>query len=158
MPNWTTNTLMVSGSPKVLREMAESVKNGDNPFSLEKITGPEPDWASTPNEDGELPTLVVDPPMSECLTWANGEQDMRWREWRDDNWGTKWDTCDTEVVHESKNDWQVEFLTAWCDPEPAIRTLAKKFPSLKFRLYAEHECGSAPSDYTYCYAYADIVS
>ena len=149
MPNWTTNTLTVSGPPKTLREMVESVEDGINPFSLEKITGPEPDWVSTPNDDGELPKFEVVGVEAVCLRWPDGKQDMRWYDWRHDNWGTKWDTCETEVINDSDTVWQVEFQTAWSDPQPAIETLAKKFPALKFELYAEHECGSDPSDYTY---------
>ena len=148
MPNWTRNSLTVEGNKDELRKMIDSVQNGDNPFSLEKIVT-EPDWKNTPNSDGELPTYDNPNTLDECLRWSDGKQDMRWYDWRSKLWGTKWDTCETEVTNDSDTVWQVDFLTAWSDPRPAIEALARKHPTLTFAVYAEHECGSDPSDYTF---------
>ena len=52
-----------------------------------------------------------------------------WYEWACNNWGTKWNACNTRIgVNE------VSFDTAWCEPIPVIRALSEKFPNLVVRI------------------------
>ena len=54
-----------------------------------------------------------------------------WYEWRTYNWGTKWNTCDSEYRPETNT---ITFRTAWAFPEPALTALSAKFPDVKIML------------------------
>ena len=47
-----------------------------------------------------------------------------WYEWRNENWGTKWDVCEVEMgdfrLTAQQNRWEIEFRcwTAWAPPIP----------------------------------------
>lgn len=53
------------------------------------------------------------------------EPNTGWYDWRIDNWGTKWNTYDHEVLDESEDTYEVEFSTAWAPPEVAIHYLRR---------------------------------
>jgi hypothetical protein len=48
-------------------------------------------------------------------------------------WGTKWNSIDCDIKIE-KSAVTVWFETAWTPPEPVIKALSKKYPSLSLRL------------------------
>lgn len=47
-----------------------------------------------------------------------------WYDWCVDNWGTKWDAMETEII----DDDTVSFWTAWSNPDPIIYELARRYP------------------------------
>jgi len=87
---------------------------------------PEPDWPNTPNKDGELPVKHEDPWVT--YRWSNGRQDDRWYDWRIQNWDTKWDCYDVEVVDSDPENMEIEFNTAWSPPEAICHALREKYP------------------------------
>lgn len=62
-------------------------------------------------------------------------QAATWYDWRNENWGTKWDAYD-RTSEESDNDntgtGTYTFNTAWAPPVPVIRRLATIFPDITF--------------------------
>ncbi len=56
-----------------------------------------------------------------------------WWEWVVSNWGTKWDAQQVVVV-DGGEVVEYEFETAWSPPVPWLRTVAKMYPELRFRL------------------------
>ncbi len=56
-----------------------------------------------------------------------------WYDWRWENWGTKWNACDTEIV-EVHGRIGVRFSTAWEPPVPIVVALGKRFPTQHFSL------------------------
>ena len=86
---------------------------------------PEPDWPNTPNKDGELPVKHEDPWLT--YRWSNGRQDDRWYDWRVQNWDTKWDAYDVEVVDPDPENMEITFNTAWSPPEAICHALREKF-------------------------------
>lgn len=58
-----------------------------------------------------------------------------WYDWSYDNWGTKWNACDT--VYDGGD--TVEFMTAWCYPEPVINKILKDNPGCEISFTWEDE-------------------
>lgn len=148
MPNWNSNRLTVTDlTEEQLTELTTLIEN-------EVLFGhyvPQPDWSTTPNEDGELPVKVT-------KTFDNGNSfeysqfpsternDDRWHTWCIDTWGTKWDICDssTEILN---SELIAYFNTAWSPPIEGMRRVSEKFPNATFVMTYEEDgcdfCGAA---------------
>lgn len=80
-------------------------------------------------------TRVLDIALSYRALQAIGYKD--WYDWRNQNWGTKWDM---EVFSIEKN--YIEFQVPWSLPEPLLRALFEKFPKVEFSgKFAEDQIG-----------------
>ena len=100
---------------------------------------PEPDWLNTPlmsselkfigqerGKVGELPQYVEDP-WKRLVFKSTGHADDRWYDWRVQNWDTKWDCYDVEVVDPDPENLEIEFNTAWNPPEAICHALREKY-------------------------------
>ena len=47
-----------------------------------------------------------------------------WYDWSRENWGTKWNACDTLILVDYEGELYFSFNTAWCTPENVYRKLA----------------------------------
>lgn len=54
--------------------------------------------------------------------------------WMDENWGTKWGDCETEIEW-AENGLIAQFETAWAPPRNGIVKLSLLFPTLDFTLW-----------------------
>ena len=79
----------------------------DDWFSFEKIVPP-PKYKKVAIEGKE--------PLNYKYVLENGEE-FDWYNWNIDNWGTKWDRCDLEIIDNYKNSICMRFETAWGPPE-----------------------------------------
>lgn len=61
-----------------------------------------------------------------------------WYDWRNANWGTKWNACHAEYDEESQN---LRFDTAWSVPEPILAKIAEDNPNANIDVYSEEETG-----------------
>jgi hypothetical protein len=80
--------------------------------------------------DGEFcfKTLVPEP------EYKNSEE---WYDWRESNWGTKWDVDGDVDVNKLDDDlYRLYFTTAWSPPIHWFETVIKSYPTLKFELHA----------------------
>ena len=136
MPNHCHNRVTVYSSN------TEDVAKIKQIFEDENCFGqiiPEPDWPNTPNKDGELPVKHEDPWLT--YRWSNGRQDDRWYDWRVQNWDTKWDCYDVEVIDDDPEQVEIEFNTAWSPPEAICHALREQYPDLSVSwFYAEPGC------------------
>ena len=100
---------------------------------------PEPDWLNTPlmsselkfigqerGKVGELPQYVEDP-WKRLVFKSTGRTDDRWYDWRVQNWDTKWDCYDVEVVDDDPENMEIVFNTAWSPPEAICHALREKY-------------------------------
>lgn len=133
MPNWCTNELTITGDPKQIakfRKLAEQ-KNKDGEKQALSLGNfyPEPDYTKTevlptfPDISGTKP---VDPSQA-------------WWDWRVQNWGTKWELNEVELIDESEDYLLYRFDTAWSPPVKWLEKVAKDYPELDFRLKYEEE-------------------
>ncbi|MAK50664.1 hypothetical protein [Marinobacter sp.] len=140
MPNHCFNRVEIHcKSKKQAKEIAEFLESEETCFDLNNIV-PSPNWSKTPltgkekswvNVDkkygdvGELP--VKDDSFPEAIgeVWkfaSTGENDDRWYDWRINNWGTKWNTYDAELLDINES-IEYTFNTAWGPPDMAIAAL-----------------------------------
>ena len=129
MPNWCSNTIVVSGND--LTKFREFL--GDGEGFLSKIAPtPQPlvdtvsGWSGNPEEQKK----VEEQQAANLLQY--GFKD--WYDWNIGTWGTKWDV-NAEIDDGSSIDTQIifSFESAWAPPQKAISLLAQKFPELSFR-------------------------
>ena len=114
---------------------------------------PEPDWINTPlmskdvqglvydrGKVGELPQYVEDP-WKRLVFKSTGRSDDRWYDWRVQNWDTKWDAYDVEVVDPDPENMEIEFNTAWAPPEAICHALREQYPDVSISwFYDEPGC------------------
>jgi len=114
---------------------------------------PEPDWHNTPlmtgqeksfgtvrGHLGELPQYTEDP-WKRLVFKSTGQSDDRWYDWRVQNWDTKWDAYDVEVVDHDPECTEIEFNTAWAPPEAICSALREQYPDLAISwFYDEPGC------------------
>ena len=141
MPNHCHNrvTFYSSGSaPESLEQIAKLKQIFEDENCFGQII-PEPDWANTPlmssdvkglvydrGKVGELPQYVEDP-WKRLVFKSTDRTDDRWYDWRVQNWDTKWDCYDVEVVDPDPENLEIEFNTAWAPPEAICHALREKY-------------------------------
>jgi hypothetical protein len=96
-------------------------------------------------------------PMPDSVYQGNlGKDEKRlygknnWYDWSVRNWGTKWNSYDYdgEPLHDGFN--QIEFQTAWNQPEPVIEQLSRMFPDAQFRhAWADEDIGANAGEIVY---------
>lgn len=120
MPNNCFGTLKITAKPDLLKTILDTVcGTGDeegNPFDFNKII-PMPDNIYQGN---------LGPEEQELYGKNN------WYDWSNENWGTKWNSCDTYLDEDTFNFW-----TAWSPCSPVIKQLAKMFPDARFDYWYE---------------------
>ena len=129
MPNWCSNKLFVKNLKTEDQDLL--LRLFDQETFCESIL-PQPDWANTPNEKGELP--VPDEEHPELgRRFPDGTQDDRWYSWRNENWGTKWGECDvSNPVVGSDGSFSVSYLTAWAPlNENFFKAFSQRFPGAR---------------------------
>ena len=125
MPNHCHNrvTFYSNDKPELIQKLYKIFK------SEEVFTQfvPEPDWATTPNEAGELSAKDPNEPMFPPK-FPDGTTDDRWYNWRLQNWGTKWDCYEVDIDDsELEYGFEVTFDTAWSPPEEICHAIKEQF-------------------------------
>ena len=144
MPNHCHNRVTFYPAGDDTDKAIEDIKAIKQIFEDENCFGqiiPEPDWANTPlmskdvsywlndkrGEVGELPQYV-DGVFGKQLRFRSTDRpDDRWYDWRLQNWDTKWDAYDVEVVDPDPENLEIEFNTAWAPPEAICHALREKY-------------------------------
>jgi len=131
MPNWCNNTLRVTGNVEQLKEFVSKVTKpadhnhpNDFEFTLEGL------YPTPPELMGEA--AFGQSENSETLSEKFGFSD--WYSWRVNNWGTKWDVSESNIMDDDGEAFTVSFDSAWSPPSPWLEHIAPQFPELKFRM------------------------
>jgi hypothetical protein len=152
MPNWCTNTLLISGEYDEVQRLLETVEADNTSLSLSKLL-------TTP-EELKNTTAPSRNPEEEKQRLRDLYGAVDWYDWQVNNWGTKWDVeariiGDTHAaanhvflskLKESKRVVTMEFDSAWAPPTPVIKHLAKQFPNTNI-YHTYDESGSDFSGY-----------
>ena len=142
MPNHCYNRVsFYSDNEREIKEIYDIFENGTNPKTEQTVFGsfiPEPNWKTTPNKDGELPVDRKSPYPPHFP--KSGATDDRWYNWRNQNWGTKWDCYDLSTDEdELPNGFEASFNTAWCPPEEVCYALKEKFEGMSVSWFYDEE-------------------
>ena len=158
MPNHCHNRVTFYSSGNDTDESRAQIKKIRKLFDDENVFTqiiPEPDWLNTPlmskdvqeysfskprGKVGELPQYVED--YAKRLVFkSTGHADDRWYDWRVQNWDTKWDAYDVEVIDEDPDCIEIQFDTAWSPPEAICSALREQYPDLAISwFYDEPGC------------------
>jgi hypothetical protein len=146
MPNWVSNTINIKGPTEELLRFQDHINIKPEYYQEEDyggfsfhsfITLPEgTDKEEYIGSDGAIRGQH-----------ANTISPNHWYTWNINNWQTKWDACDVEVVssvHAFTNNVStiyVSFTTAWSPPDPIWRAMSEMFPELIFAVWYEEEQG-----------------
>lgn len=152
MPNWTQNTLRISGTPADIRAFLEAVKWEDELFDFNRLI-PMPAILKHTSSgfhkfDGvEHRAWYVENP--EETDWSKRieraftpeeEATLKdigytsWYEWSIKHWGTKWNSCRAELCEPNTIDdghTVIRFDTAWSMPQPIADKVFEMFPNLE---------------------------
>ena len=145
---------------KLHKIFSKALKNDDKTETTNTVFGsfiPEPDWTKVPltentikeyswdkprGEVGELP-VFKDKGFGTGLYFESTDvNDDRWYNWRNANWGTKWDAYSLEIEDdEMPNGFAVTFETAWSPPEEVHSAISEQFDDLSMSwFYDEPGC------------------
>jgi hypothetical protein len=139
---------------------SKALKNDDITETRDTVFGsfvPEPDWTKVPlnentvkeyswdkqrGEVGELPVFKDKGFGSGLYFESTGVNDDRWYNWRNANWGTKWDAYSLEIDDcDMPNGFEVNFETAWSPPEEIHTAICEQFDDLSVSwFYDEPGC------------------
>jgi hypothetical protein len=128
MPNWVHHGLVITG-PEIERErfVAECFSEDDKgmQFDFNKLI-PQPDEI---RRSADATAAFVDALLSGKGVVGDAP-DEAWYEWCCDNWGTKWNACDTTITRKG-DAIELRFDTAWASPIPIFNAVAARFPKLR---------------------------
>jgi len=123
IPNHCENTLNIG---PVTETQAQRILKACEANQLAEEFFPAPDWASTPNEDGLLPSPRYKARVPRRLFWTgyipysqapifpDGSSDQRWYGWANTAWGTKWGAYDCDATYDpDAESVTIFFQTAW---------------------------------------------
>ena len=134
MPNHCHNRVTIYGSGNDTDETRAQIAKIKGIFEDESIFThfiPEPDWATTPNKNGELPKQPADDnPFHMSFFESTGRADSRWYDWRLQNWDTKWDAYDVVITDDDPDQLEVTFNTAWSPPDAICEAMRELYPDL----------------------------
>jgi hypothetical protein len=151
MPNWTQNTIRVSGAPADIRAFLEAVKWQDEIFDFNRLIPMHQLLKHTASGSREFDSKKVEAwyvenpeaewdkrierpftPEEEAALKDIGHQS--WYSWSVGNWGTKWNACHAEVTEPFTVDEgyvEIRFDTAWSMPQPIADKVFEMFPNLE---------------------------
>lgn len=123
MPNHCFNRVEIYG--KEASKIASKIESEETPFDFTKIF-PEPDY----DKVEVLPTFPDIGGNNEPV-----KKDHAWWDWRVQNWGTKWNSYDCEVIEMDDDQVEYTFNTAWSPPEGVIEKLREQYPDIQITAF-----------------------
>jgi hypothetical protein len=143
MPNWSQNTLTVTGTPAEVANFVEQAKGENGALDFNKFIQMPEELKNTEQVYYGDPELNA---KQEAI-YASNEAKYgfeSWYDWACEKWNTKWnageidlDLTSTKLVSSAF----YIFQTAWDAPLPVIEKMSKDFPRLHFSLTADEESG-----------------
>ena len=120
MPNWTYNNVQFIGKTEDnVKQLQTMLKSDDNEFDFNNVI-PMPNELSDTVSGSENAKPEWQKEQSKKLKAKYGADN--WYDWSINNWGTKWNACNTEVEL-NENVLNYSFETAWDAPREIVRAL-----------------------------------
>jgi hypothetical protein len=142
MPNWCSNSLVISGPEETLKEFltvaetphaSKSVQfnNETKVWENVDVISTTLFWNFVNPTEGET-NLVLD---QYYTNESSNIGALNWYGWNIKNWGVKWDVDfnDIEVIDDDQaNTLILQFSTAWTFPAEFLIAVSKQYPTLSF--------------------------
>lgn len=165
MPNHITNVLIVHGSSEQAKDVFAYMKTESSEFDFNQIAPMPKELDIESSSDGKVGMEYLLYKSNDGFeryvdTYENVEKlseerksriielgkkylsniakygYTNWYDWCLANWGTKWNAYDIE----KRDDYTIEFNTAWSGVPKLIRQLSLKFPEVEFEyIYADED-------------------
>lgn len=100
------------------------------------------------NEDGYFDFNLLIPQPENIFKGPLGDEERRmcieqnkpnWYDWNKDNWNTKWNACNTEIIRNDDDTLEFKFSTAWNTPDPIIKKILELSKGFYFKYVAVEE-------------------
>lgn len=168
MPNWSYNSLSISGNPEEIAQVKFQVSQ---PFTREHDN-----WNSDTKQmevktytydnpvfafwniirPTDMEAYVKQPDYNKPLEDKMLFQSNDWYSWNVRNWGTKWDVAvhngeeypETAIQVDNPDHLIYSFNTAWSPPESVVMEISRQYPNLTFDMEYQEETGWG-GDFTY---------
>ena len=123
MPNWTQNYVTFEGSKEKIIELKELFASDDKVFDFNKIL-PMPEDSEDFQATGSF-SMDTDRGDSSVEEFIEKKIDNanNWYYWSIKNWGTKWNSVDSNLDVDNENKIEYSFRTAWDAPRGVIDKL-----------------------------------
>jgi len=159
MPNWVSTDMVVTGPAEDIARFKELAKSGEDVLSFDNlvpmpkelrgtsspasIVSQEEYEAYLKRRGGTLEgaEAVIGGPITKEMSDRFIEEygANNWYDWNNQNIGTKWGFCSTELVDESDTELKYHYDTAWGPATEGLINVSEKFPTLLFQTYMEEE-------------------
>ena len=136
MPNWTSNNVLFVGNKKQLKTLKTMLKSEDNDFDFNNII-PMPEELKDTVSGSESAKPEWQKLKSKELKEKFGADD--WYNWSINNWGTKWNSVDTEVEYDDSG-LSYRFNTAWDAPRRIAEALLRMQETILKGISIEWNC------------------
>ena len=160
MPNWVKNRMFINGNDEQVEKVLNTILTDEGDVDFNKIVPMPKSLNIECSGKATLGYMIVthtgrDSDVLKFLKMTKEEQDKcielgniykeniekyghtDWYGWSLDNWGTKWNACDT-----FNDGTYVEFNTAWSVPIGIYEALAKMFPDVEISFdWADEDAG-----------------
>ena len=134
MPNWVTNELELVGEELKVKEVMDALSGVERKVTFKKVL-PLPKAL----ENTQAPTKETNEELIKLYGYDN------WYDWQRNNWGSKWDACEGEILDDSN----LVFQTAWATPFLFFKTLSEKFTDVEIIVrYSDEDFGYNVGTYT----------
>ena len=137
MPNWTYNNVQFIGKTEdSVKKLKDLLKSKDNDFDFNNVI-PMPNELTDTVSGSENAKPDWQKEQSEKLKAKYGADN--WYDWSINNWGTKWNACDTEV--EQRDGTLIyRFDTAWDAPRNIAEALLRMQKTILQDINISWEC------------------
>ena len=148
MANWVFTGLKVTGAPEAVQAFRDKASQ---PYSTHykgafiEVEGGkshyDPECVREAIHESPLSFWNFLKPTDTEAYFGDAEAEDGWYNWNIENWGTKWDACDAEVLGEDKDFVSYNFRTAWDYAFGAFEAMTEQHPELEFDFEWEEEQG-----------------
>lgn len=138
MPNWVYNSLHIDGSKEDMAKLKEEFTKPHPIFSYsesDKWIHIDGTWNMSEGGEYSFRNIV----MPNDLEWYHTGEN--WYHWNIENWGTKWDMSDVDILEDTETSVLLTFSTAWSPPLAVFGALCEKYPNVSFSMSYEEEQG-----------------
>ena len=130
MPNWTSNEVRFKSRINSQKQLDKLKKRLEGTENLELYRSSEEDKGDVNEFDFnriiKMPTALVNTKALEDKTDNKAKRMLKkygakdWYDWRNKNWGTKWNSVDTEITQDEREGLTYTFNTAWDCPREVV--------------------------------------